>query len=81
MKKWYNYPKFLGSEKCRFCGHSSYGHMEVKDFGEERMQSKWDKCGQAQLDHYFQPNACDCPGFAPVDNLEYLEMKANEKKC
>ena len=78
MNKWYSYPKFTGNEKCRFCGHSSYGHMEVKNFGEERMQSRWDKCQQLTLDHYFQSATCNCPGFAPEDNLEYLEMVHDE---
>lgn len=66
MKRWYNYTKYSPGAKCRFCGHTAIFHLEIKNFGMDNQRAKWDKC------------KCDCPGFAPVDNLEYLEMVHDE---
>jgi hypothetical protein len=67
VKRRYNFPKFKPEEHCRFCGHIAQVHMCVKDFGEEKMTAIWDQCDYAA-------RTCKCPGFAPEDNLLYLEM-------
>ncbi len=73
MKKWYNSPKYKAEDKCRFCIHTALWHMIVKDFGMDNQMARWDKCDRPK-----GVNHCDCPGFAPVDNLEYLEMVNDE---
>ena len=41
--------------------------MELKNFGTPEQMGRWTYC------------KCDtCPGYAPVDNLGYLEVKADE---
>ena len=76
MKRWYNYGAYAVKSNCRFCDHSAYDHMEIKNFGTENIHAKWDKCS-GTTNHTLW--TCDCPGFAPVDNLLYLEMKADER--
>lgn len=73
-RKWYSSPKYLAGDKCRFCPHTAKWHLDIKNFGMDNQMAKWDKC---QLPIMADP--CDCPGFAPVDNLEYLEMKVDNQ--
>lgn len=72
MKTWYNYPKVKEDDPCRFCLHKGFFHMEVKYLWTARVQARWDKCIKPATN-------CPCPGFAPVDNLQYLEMMHEEK--
>lgn len=76
MKTWYNYPRVKDDEQCRFCRHRGLAHMEVRNFGTPNMQSQWDLC---MVVHY--QARCKCPGFAPADNLKYLEMKHDESSA
>jgi hypothetical protein len=75
MKRWYNYPKYTFGDRCRFCPHVAFAHMEVKNFGTENQESRWDKCGLLGGSN----DTCDCVGFAPLDNLDYLEITADER--
>lgn len=69
VKRWYNYPRFKADDKCRFCPHTAVFHMEIKNFGTPDQVGRWTYC------------KCDvCPGYAPVDNLGYLEVKADERE-
>ena len=68
MKPWYNKLKYLADEPCRYCPHGAKFHIQVKDFGMDNQMCKFDEC------------VCNkCPGYTPVDNLLYLEMKADER--
>ena len=71
MKRWYDYPRFKAADPCRFCCHAAVFHLNIKNFGMDNRQTSWDKCVNP-------PKDCLCPGFAPVDNLDYLEMKTDE---
>lgn len=68
MKRWYNYPRFKAEDRCRFCSHAAVLHLTIKNFGMDNQQGSWDRCVQPALN-------CSCPGFAPIDNLDYLETK------
>jgi hypothetical protein len=74
VKKWYKQPKYKAEDKCRFCIHSALWHMNIKGFGTKKMMGQWDKCNKP-----VSMNFCKCPGFAPIDNLEYLEMLDAER--
>lgn len=69
MKRWYNYPKYKAEDKCRNCPHVAKFHIHVKNFGQDNQMAKFDEC----------LNMCACSGFAPVDNLMYLEMINDER--
>jgi hypothetical protein len=71
VNRWYDYPKYKADDHCRFCGHRAHFHMVVKNFGMDNMQTKWDKCDKPATD-------CSCPGFAPEDNLAFLEEQSSE---
>jgi hypothetical protein len=73
VKKWYNYPKFIAEARCRFCIHPAYWHLEIKNFGMDNQMGRWDKCSTPR-----SINLCKCPGYAPEDNLEFLEYKHEE---
>jgi hypothetical protein len=68
VKRWYNYPRFKPDEKCRFCPHNAVFHLEIKNFGMASQMGRWTYC------------KCNCPGYAPVDNLGFLEVKADERE-
>jgi hypothetical protein len=68
MNLWYNYPKYQAEEKCRNCPHTAKFHIHVKNFGMDNQMAKFDECS----------TTCSCIGYAPVDNLKYLEMRADE---
>lgn len=75
MKKWYKYPKFESQNKCRFCPHIAFAHLTIRNVGQQNQEVRWDKCGllSSTTNH-----SCNCPGFGPIDNLVYLEMKSDE---
>ncbi len=72
MKKSYNYPKFEPEDRCRFCVHAAIFHMSGQFFSAP-INVTWDLCEPHNID-------CDCPGYMPLDNLTYLELKQDEIK-
>jgi hypothetical protein len=68
VKRWYNYPKYLAEEPCRYCPHNAKFHIKVKNFGMDNQMAQFADC-----------TCHKCPGYAPVDNLKYLEMKSDEQ--
>ena len=70
LKLWYNYSKYHAEDRCRFCSHFAWMHIEIRNFGADNMQAKWDQCDKKK---------CKCPGFGPVDNLQYLEERSEHE--
>jgi len=66
------YPKIKTSESCRFCPHNAVDHLFINTLAKESMIVYWVQCGKSKYS-----KGCLCPGFAPLDNLLYLEMKSD----
>lgn len=73
MKTWYKYPKGQSLDKCRFCDHCAAAHIEIKDFGKKTQMIRWHSCERSKY-----KLGCKCPGFAPKDNLLYLELEHDD---
>lgn len=72
MRKWYNFPKYNVLDKCRYCSHPAFYHLEMKNFGRDDQMGRWDKCSISKM------NNCHCPGYGSEDNLQFLEMEYEE---
>ena len=70
-KKWHEGPMIINTDRCRFCTHSAYSHMEIRGFP-NNIEARWDQCD-------FRNMGCGCPGFGSLDNLKYLEMEMDNE--